>query len=569
MRTFHVQVVQSDYYSGRADNQSLMRITRKPDRGRILDRNQKPMVVNAKIIDSTAAKPRNLNRVVLNEKSASQILGYVGRDKQGMMGLEYAFEEELRGLDGWSYRKVDVNRNYYPGMEKGGKEPQAGMDMVLTIDSRIQAILDDALKRGVENCEAKSGTAVVVNPHTGEVLAMGTYPSFNPNDPSTIRQGITRNQYISKTYEPGSTFKLITASAALEENTLSEHDSINGDQGRFQIYGDVITDTHEYGMLSFGDAMAYSSNVAFAKIANTVGQRNFFKYVRSFGFGSPTGIELPAEEKGRLKSVDKWSGRTLVTMAMGHEILTTPLQVTMAFATVANGGILLKPRIVKEWRDAKDGSLISSNEPIEVRRVISEETSAKVRVMLKSVVEKGTAKNIKSDWLEFAGKTGTAEVYDSKEGKYDRDRMVSSFMGMAPASQPALVCGVVMDEPGKHKYGAQAAAPVFKEIMEKIWFDPELYTYRRPLLNLNEPVVAKVKDTGEFDFKSDKIKSLNKSNVMPELEGMVLRDALAMLEESGVKIQINGIGKVKSQTPAAGSEINAKVVAQLELREDI
>jgi cell division protein FtsI/penicillin-binding protein 2 len=569
-RSFHIQVVQGEYYSGRADNQSLKRITRAPERGSILDRNLSPLVVNATIQDSASNSPRSLERVVLNEKNAAQVLGYVGKEKRGMLGLEYAYDEELRGLEGWTYRKMDVQRKFYPGFAQSGKEPQPGMNMVLTIDIRIQEILDAALKDGVIKTEAKSGTAVVMNPHTGEILAMGSYPTFNPNNPSSLKSGHTKNLFVAKTYEPGSTFKLITAAAALDSRSMKVSDSINGDQGRFKIFGDVITDTHKYDKMSFTDAMAWSSNVAFAKIAGKVGDKEFFKYVRAFGFGSPTGIELPAEEKGALKSVDQWSGRTLVTMAMGHEILSTPLQITMAFAAVANGGMLLKPRIIKEWRDSKDNSLIQESEKVEVRQVISEETAAEIRKILKSVVDRGTAENIKSEWLEFAGKTGTAEKYDAEAGKYARDKMVSSFVGMTPASQPALVCAVIIDEPLKFHYGSQAAAPVFKEIMEKIWFDAKLFAYRRPLLNLKENQKEPLaQSTSSSPFKASPDTKIHKPGVMPALEGLVLKDALKLLEQSGVNVKIEGFGKVSYQDPVAGTQLSHNSICTLHLKEDI
>jgi cell division protein FtsI (penicillin-binding protein 3) len=591
-RTFHIQVVEGEYYADRAEAQSTKRMIWMPQRGKILDRKGNPLSLNVNIANSKGVLENK--RIAPYGSYASQLLGAVGKDGAGMLGLEYSFEEKLRGIEGWSYRRLNASRRYYPGMEKDGREPTPGMNLILTIDVDMQEICETALKKGVLDLDAKRGSAVVVDPHSGEILAMATYPGFNPNELKTLERAKTRNDWIGMSFEPGSTFKIVAVAAALEEKLLGLKDSISGDDGRYVAKGgEIIRDHRVYGNMSLSDAVAYSSNVALAKIATKVGEEDFFRYVRSFGFASATGISLPGEESGRVKELNQWSGRTLVTMAMGHEILATPLQVAMAYSVIANGGKLVQPIIVRQWQDPRSAEIIYNAEPQEVRNVISEETASHLRMMLREVVQKGTGKNLKS-WLDIGGKTGTAEKFIASEGKYSKKLNVSSFVGMVPVSNPKFVVMVVVDEPKKHHTGSYAAGPIFKEIVENMYLSPELSSYTNRLLAQNikskthtpnnlvgsrwegvKGLVAEgeyeIVGNGEFVIAQTETQitlGMLKLGIMPNVKGLSVREAIKILEPNRVKISIEGVGSVVSQYPSAGTTLQALQECKLVLKGD-
>ncbi len=555
--TFHIQIVKSDYFSKKSDNQSTQRRVVLPKRGTIYDR------FGHVLSETNSIDPKrgSVKRFLPFGKLGSQTIGHLGKEGKGMLGVEQFFDNQLRGIDGWKYKKVDVRRRIYEGVELDGASPVPGLDIVLTIDNEIQQIAEVALERGVKKVKADRGAAIVLDPHTGEILAMASYPDYDPNDLSKLDIGATKNDVIAKVYEPGSTFKLVAAAAAIEEKVMLPTDSINGNMGVFSIYGDVIRDTHKYGWMSFSDAMAFSSNVAFAQIATKVGKEEFFRYVRRFGFGTKTGIQIPGEEKGRLKNISKWSGRTLVTMAMGHEIMTTPLQVAMSYATIANGGYLLKPRIIREIQNSATGETVIANKKQVIRRVISEESAAVVRGMLGGVVDYGTARNLQSDIINTAGKTGTAEKYSVEKRRYIRSSMNSSFVGMVPASHPQYICMVVVDEPRTFTSGARTAGPVFKEIMEKIHVSPRINTRGKRDVFARTPK----KDS----TKISELQQVVNRTIMPDLTGKSLREVIEIMSGRGINVEYSGSGWVKKQSPKQGIELQNILTCNVELKEQI
>jgi len=598
LRTFQIQVIDGSYYADRAEKQSQRRIIWKPIRGRITDRYGVPFADNVALEGRTSSQ----KRIFPQGQLAAQLLGQVGRDGQGLMGLEYLFDENLRGVDGWSHKTVDNKRNYLPGMERVGRPPTPGMDLVLTLERDMQEIVETALAEGVRKLEADGGAALVMDPYTGEILAMASYPTYDPNLVSTGRARSNRNDIVSLVFEPGSTFKLVTASAALEEKAVDPKRKFSGEGGHFVLSnGDVIRDTKDHGEMDMTEAMAFSSNIVFAKIAQEVGQEKFFRYVRSFGFGSPTQVEIPGEESGMLKPVHQWSGRTLMTMAFGHEIMVTPLQMVMAFNAVANGGVLLKPTVVHEWHNSMSDEVIFRNKPDTVRRVMSEETAAQVRQMLREVVQVGTARNIVSRYLDFAGKTGTAEKYNTTTGRYDRSSQISSFIGMVPASNPRYVCLVLVDEPRTATVGAFTAGPVFKEIMERIYFNPKV----SPLhFNLAQAAVGTVCQDASFIglSRTDAQKRAEASHCplaftgegthvvaqqiasepgvrlsltlgdyrrteMPDVRGLSLRDALEVLGNTRNQVRVDGKGWVSEQFPEPSVPLARGDICRLVLKE--
>lgn len=552
-RVAWVQVVQADRYREIAYAQSVRRNVVSPMRGEILDREARKLVVNADVKlargpDQAPGSTRNLTRIAPMGALAGQVLGNVGKDGYGQLGLEYFLDRELRGTDGWKYVRQDVKKRYYPGFSERRKEAENGLNVILTLDSKLQGILEHALERGVLKAGARQGVAIVVDPRTGDILAMANYPFYNPNTREAPDGETWKNHAVTKVYEPGSTFKAITAAALLEEGLVGLEDSIDAEGGTYKIGGEVIRDTKPHDMISFRDAMAYSSNIVFAKTSARLKPETFYRYIRSFGFGIKSGVGLPAEESGVLKPVRAWSGRTQSTIAFGHEISATPLQVAMAFAAVANGGVLMKPRIVRGWAD-ESGNLVREMPPRTVRRVLSEATAAKVKSMLAAVVEYGTASDIRSDRIPLAGKTGTAEKIDAETGRYVKGKFNSSFAGMAPADNPELVALVLLDEPSQFKYGGQSAAPIFKEMVERLLALPEY-----PLARRNAPA-GSAADAAAGD-----------SALVPDLLGYRQDDALRLLSGTGMAVKVEGEGElILSQHPKPGSRIPAAGAVTLTL----
>lgn len=599
-RTFQIQVIDSEKYSAVANTQAHDRIIWKPERGKIYDRSGRVFADNIKEEKEGYLES---HRIFPQGTLASQLIGQVGRDGQGLRGLEFLFDDRLRGVDGWLQRVKDSHRRIQPGLESEGREPVPGMNLVLTIDRDMQEIVENALRDGVETYEAESGSAVVVDPHTGEILAMASYPTYDPNVKSIVGLRANRNDIISFSFEPGSIFKLVTASAAIEDHLVDPEKRFSGEGGRWTLpNGDVIRDTHDHGEMNMTEAMTYSSNIVFAKIADEIGSENFFRFVRSYGFGSKTLVELPGEESGMLKPIYAWSGRTLKTMGFGHEIMVTPLQMVMAFAAVANGGKLMQPTIVREWQNP-NGSVVEKNEPIEVRRVVSEKTAATVRHMLREVVDKGTAKSVVSKNLpniEFGGKTGTAEKYNQELKRYDHTKQVASFIGFASALNPRYVCMVLIDDPKTMTVGGLTAGPVFRNIMEGIYYHPSLSPLPYNLSRVSPKNSCEIDFVGlsKTDAKSlslskncnvtfeqegtvvvsQKIDLTNRNGVqlvlgelmqskMPDLKGLSLRDALDVMGNSRVSVEYSGKGRVAEQSPEPDSPLSRGQICKLVLKE--
>ncbi|MDB5102815.1 MAG: putative penicillin-binding protein [Fibrobacteres bacterium] len=609
LRVSWVQVVKAGYYREMASSQSIRRNVVSPKRGEILDRDMQKLVVNADVEmesgmrsdskgNNIGTRMRRLSRVCPQGALAGQVLGTVGKDGYGQLGLEYFLDKELRGTDGWKYLRHDVKNRYYPGFQERQKEAINGMNVVLTLDSKLQEIVEHALERGVQKAGAKQGVAIVVDPYTGDILSMANYPFYNPNTRDGEDKDAWKNQAVVKVYEPGSTFKAITSAALIEEKLIAPTDTVDGENGQYKISGQTIKDTHPHGRISFTDALAYSSNICFAKVSTRLRPETFYKYIRSFGIGMKSGLGLPAEESGVLKAVGEWSGRTQATIAFGHEISTTPLQMAMALAAFANGGILMKPRLVKAWAD-NNGQVVQELPPRTVRRVMSEETAEKVKAMMAAVVEYGTAADIKSDRIALAGKTGTAEKIDAETGKYVHGLFNSSFMGMAPVDRPEFVCLVLIDEPSLFKYGGQSAAPIFREIVDRVMANPDYPLARRaskPVEVAASPDSAMVPDLVGYKYAdarqvlsgtghgvkaegvgetvlnqeprpgtraraTDSLKiSLGSvdGRVMPDLNNNTLRDALLKLKRLGMDVEYSGTGRIIRQEPPVGSTVKPR-----------
>jgi cell division protein FtsI/penicillin-binding protein 2 len=400
---------------------------------------------------------------------AAQVVGFSNTEDVGLAGIEQSQETLLHGAVVRKWQNRDRLGRVYEEEETEEREPPK--DIVLTISSSIQYKTEEALEKGVKFANAKSGMAIVLDPKTGEILAMANYPSFDPNKYGDSTPESYTNKAIQSMYSPGSVFKLITYSSAMDSNLITPDGMIDCSRGFIEVAKHRFNDPHATKVMSYKEAFAVSSNVAAIKTGLRVGRENFYRYARKFGVGQPIGIELPAEARGQFRSPETWYGDSLASMSIGYEVGVTALQIASAYSTIANDGIKVKPHIIKEIRNS-DGTIFSVIEP-EKSTIVNPSTARGLRKMLREVVLKGTAKRAQLNGYTSAGKTGTAWKFNAKTKRVDAGKYMSSFIGMAPADNPSVVIAVVMDEPaGGGRDGGQVSAPVFREIAEAIL--PEL-----------------------------------------------------------------------------------------------
>ena len=602
LQTFDIQVLNRNVYQ--VNTRSMVTHTKNlyAERGTIMDRNG---IVFAESMRDTSDN-LGYSRLFLQGSLASQIVGKVGYDGSGSMGMEKIFNDSLRGDDGIRLSIQDVKRREVHSRSKNVVEAKSGLNLVLTIDRNMQEIVEKALKDGVAEFMATSASAVVVDPYTGEILAMASYPTFDPNSKN---QGVDRagkNEIVSMSYEPGSTFKVITAAAALENHVVSPN-KVFANEGRcwqWNPRSEKICDTHVYGDMDMSEAMVQSSNIVFAKIASEVGAVRMQKMARAFGIGEKAFDNYIGEENGRLLTPAELTrdDRTLKTMGFGHAVSVTPIQMVMAYAAIANGGKLMRPQIVKEWRNS-NGDVVKRIEPMEIRRAVSEKTAASIRKMLNRVVNSGTAKKVASQKLNdvlFGGKTGTAEKYNRETRSYDRNSQVASFIGLAPSEDTRYVCLVLVDDPqGKH-VGGLTAGPIFRRIMEGIYYHPALsplsynLAQAKKVSTCDENFMGMTVEAAEklahakgcsvvFEGEGDRVISQRSDMLdsadflltvgetvatkMPNLKGLSLKDALEVMGNIRMSVEYEGKGRVASQTPKANEAIQKGTICKLTLKE--
>lgn len=567
-RLFWVQVLRGPEFAARSRSQSQERCILPASRGAIYDRNgrvlaagtQSDISLTADLLGGGKPENKNLRRIKRTyplQEAGGPLVGYIGKDGYGLSGVEFSFDKHLRGEDGWTMVQRDGHNQRYRKIGMPYKEPRSGSAVYLTVDAEIQKIVYSVLKQSVEAQKARGGRCVVMDPVTGKILAMVNEPSFDPNFPGRYSLDQRQNACISAIYEPGSTFKLVNAAAALRENIKKERDILDGDNGVYKIYNETIRDHEPFGRLTFTQAMAYSSNVCFAKIAREVGAGRLFRCTQDFGFGDRCGIALPGEERGILHPVRSWSGRTLVTMGIGQEISVTLLQMMAAYAAVANNGIMVSP-LICEKIITEDKSLIEQPSVKPVRRVLPEEAARRLCAMLKMVVDSGTGKNAGIKGVAVAGKTGTAQKLEG--GVYSKTKSWASFFGFLPVDNPVLLCGVVIDEPSNNLMGGTAAAPVFRKIVTQILSHPGL-EYAEKILNNHVMPERVTADRSEKDtavqtiaaIDSAAINGINGIRSVPDCRGRDARDAVNLINMHGLVPFIIGAGVVERQSPPAGS----------------
>jgi cell division protein FtsI (penicillin-binding protein 3) len=396
---------------------------------------------------------------------AAQVLGSVGMDDSGQSGIEREFDDELRGRPGKMFISVDARKQWFADVET---QPEPGENLVLTIDKNIQYIAEKELDQAMHDTQAIAGTVIVENPHTGEILALANRPTFNPNLRREITPGALTDRAVSDVYEPGSAFKVVTISAALEEKLTNPNEIFDCQMGSIVYNGMRIRDAEPHGLLPVWGVLAKSSNVGAIKIALRLGDERFYKYIRAYGFGQQTGIELPGETRGLTKPPSRWSKVSIAAISMGQEIGVSPIQLAGLISTFANDGIYVAPRIVTGTVPPQNGLQTVSFHSGPSHRVISSFTAAEMRSMMQKVVLEGTGRKAVLDGYSSAGKTGTGQKVDPATGKYSKTKYVATFAGFAPVNNPQIVVAVILDSAVGPHQGGQVSAPVFHRVAQQV-----------------------------------------------------------------------------------------------------
>jgi cell division protein FtsI (penicillin-binding protein 3) len=508
---------------------------------------------------------------------AASVIGCTGIDENGQEGIEYEFDSELRGQASRQLAWIDSRGKSYLPVSGVSKSSAAGADIQLTIDVALQTIVEEELQKAMQTQKCLRACILLTNPQTGEILALTTYPRFDPNQSGRTSPEARRCWPITDCMEHGSTLKILPFAAALSSNLFASDEQVFCEKGKFPVSGIVIHDAHQYGYLSFAQVFQKSSNIGTVKIARRLGKRGLYEMARDFGLGTPTGISFPGEQACELPPLHKWSGATLANIAFGQGVSATPLQIVMAYGAIANGGYLMKPLIVR--RIYRASGEIEENKPSPIRQVLSTSVARSLSQLLVGVVESGTGQVATIPGWRIAGKTGTAQKVDLRRHQYFKDRFVSSFIGFAPADAPSYLMLVLVDEPQGEHYGAQVAAPIFRDAMARILeckppSFPESSLASIGASNNQEPDDSAQK----YDEKSTNAPAFNaeESDVVvfsdsanasvvrvPPVEGLSLRRAIRELTARSLAFDVTGGSEVICQSPPAGVVVPVGTVCYL------
>lgn len=489
-------------------------------------------------------------RLYYNDYLAGQLVGGTNIDNIGISGIELEFDRQLRGENGFVIFQRDGFGRARPSVDYPRVEPEKGNNIYLTIDLQIQAIAEKELRKGIELNRAERGLVIVLDPKTGEILAVAQYPHADPNILGKYDQQDQKLRAVSDLLEPGSVFKIVTASAALEYGIVKPESNFFAEEGVYTVNitstkSRKIYDTHKEGWLTFQKAMEVSSNIVMAKVSDLIGSERFYKMARDYGFGIATNIDFPGEAKSVLKKPIEWSATTLNTMAFGYEVGVTPLQIVCAYAAVANNGILMKPHFFKKATDPL-GNIISESQPQQIRRVISQRTTQTLKKLLEGVVEHGTGMPARISDIKVAGKTGTSKKII--DGHYETGNYIASFIGFFPSDDPQIVCLVMLDNPrGSSYYGGTVCAPVFRSIAEQVITTTEVMSHSQ--------VVAASSDNHKRSIEKPKDITWVPLNQVPDVRGFSIRKAIEILKSRKLRPVVNGSGVVTEQSPAPGQPI--------------
>jgi cell division protein FtsI (penicillin-binding protein 3) len=541
---------------------------------------------------------KELKRFYPKRTLAAQVLGYVGMEDTGLAGIEHMYQEQLNGAKGRVVITMDARRKWFGHLEH---PPEPGENVVLTIDEKVQYIAEKELAQAMQETQALSGTVVVQNPRTGEILALANAPSFNPNISREITPEKLKNHAVSDVYEPGSVFKTVTYSSAFEEKVARPEEIINCDPGYIMIGGIKIRDSHHIGTVTLEKAYAESSDVGAVKMALRLGPERFYKHIQEYGFGQLTNVELPGETRGLVRKPEHWAASSIGSMSIGQEVGVTPLQVASMMSAVANDGIYSPPRIVAGVTPPSQGYQRIEFHPAQQHRAISSMTSAVMRRLTEEVVLEGTARRAILDGYTSAGKTGTAEKVDPRTHAYSKTDYVASFVGFAPVNNPAITIAVILDTPRGLHQGGQVSAPVFKRVAEQVLayygvphdVEPKVNSARRMLvarasegdledaqhsagltpeleggiLNASAPIPAQTvaQSAAAQPLRAPTMPAtpdarggtvvldVGGGSTVPSLLGLSMRSAVETAHKAGFELQIVGSGVAREQQPPAGS----------------
>lgn len=634
-RLFSIQVINSDKYQTTCKHQADYRKTITPIRGAIFDRNQKALTVDIVqyniaihpyLLDDKENLAKELNTLlrpnyskylkalksdrnyILIERNlphdqiqafldkyqhnsgfaierriqrkypfgelTGQIIGFTDIDNHGIVGLEKELEPYLCGTPGWQLTLKDGWGRLNNRPDLPYQESIDGNDITLTIDYEYQTILHEELMNAFLNHDADKALGIIMNPQNGEILGMATIPGFNPNIPMSSPVSYQINRVVTDIFEPGSTFKIITATAAFDRNKVLPEDIIDCENGHISIGKNIIHDHKKYDQLSFAEVIKKSSNVGTIKVAQKIGKDEVFNYARRYGFGVKTDIQFPGEQEGIIHPLKEWGELALAQAAIGHGVCVTALQLAYAYAAIANGGYLIKPQLVKSIR-TKDGITIYDGKTQYIRRVASSETMHTMRELLRMTVKSGTGLKAEINGMAIAGKTGTAQKVT--ETGYSQTDYVATFVGFFPANNPKLLCVIVVDNPkGIEHTGGNVSAPILRDVFTRIVnLSDDLFF---PEDRLQTPDINIAERNSEKQISSSQTLSTvpNNSRVqlstyqyskrMPDLKGKTLRQAISILQTLGVDPIINGNGIVVSQYPPKNTLISNDTDCRIELK---
>ncbi len=614
-RAFDLQVRNQEEWSKRAERQHQKTIPLTPQRGTIYDRNGEVLSLSIEV-DSIFAEPRNITdgsqaakqisaalslpysvvrskitsdksfvwlkrqvtpseseevrklglqgigfiqehrRFYPNSEIGAHVIGFTGLDPRGLEGLELEYDAQLLGQGGYLVTERDALGRSLGSGRYTVRGQRGGSSMYLTLDKNLQYIAEKELKLGMRESRSRAGTAIVLDPDSGRILAMANQPNFNPNAFFNFRPAQWRNRAVCDTFEPGSTFKIFLMAAALEEGLVRPDQKIYCEKGVYRVGGQTIHDHRAYGDLKISEVIKFSSNIGVAKIGKLLEREKYFRYISEFGFGGKTDIHLPGEVPGLVRNPAQWFEIDLAAISFGQGISVTALQLAAATAAIANGGYLMAPYIVQSIVDPY-GQETERREPKIVRQVISEKSARQVREMMAMVTEEGgTGTLARVPGYRVGGKTGTAQKIDPVTGGYSADKRVASFVGFAPVDDPKLVILVALDEPEEKIYGGLVAAPVFSRIAA------QALPYMNVLPDRTEraaPPEAPVPSIQVRDSRPPVAPAAAEKKGagprMPDFTGMSYRQVLQVMERTGLNLKLRGNGRVVEQHPASGREV--------------
>ena len=510
---------------------------------------------------------RKYRRYYHHNHVGAQVLGFTNIDDKGISGIEKDFNTYLTGSPGWVYKTRGWSGKVQHKSGMPFQSPVDGCNVQLTIDLEYQSILEEELTIRQDETNAISATGIIMNPQTGEILAMASTPGFDNNKFSKSLPSQHRIRAITDQFEPGSTFKIVPAVSALANNKIGLTEEFNCENGEFDYFNIKIKDHDDYGMLTLPQIMHYSSNIGVIKFMERIGPKSLYTFSRSFGFGAPTGISLAGETVGKLSPVKNWSAVSMGQISRGYEVGVTAIQMATAYSAIANGGYLVSPRLVRQIMDHNQ-DVIYSEETSIIRKIATEKTMGNIREILRGVVSNGTGHKAEISGWDIAGKTGTAQKW--KNGKYSNEQFISNFVGFFPYKDPQLLAFIMLDEPEKpYHWGSEGAAVAFKRIMKRI-------------INMDDKIVPPIRGQNNFEYVSNSVKDdviVGRNNPvafttstlpqglitvakftnkveMPEVRGFSMRKVMTSIREADLKLKIQGSGIVFWQSPKPGTVVN-------------